>query len=207
MHSTSIILISILNPMPKTLPKTVTKSEALILERQLATYANAMDSLVRIPFTRQGVGLDGAIGTIPVVGDIAGLGLTLVAIFRAWQIGVPMHKLLPALKLTLIDLSIGWIPVIGDLSDIFIRPSRKALDIVHTHLREVHGIQTTDHIDHPILHRMLETRQKTSAFWRNPIISWLWLRIPDLIGVFVLFWLCVVMYLGATFIWGLFQHS
>ena len=185
----------------------VTKTEALQLERQLATYANAMDSLVRIPFTRQGVGLDGAIGTIPVVGDIAGLGLTLVAIFKAWQIGVPIHKLLPALKLTLIDLSIGWIPVIGDLSDIFIRPSRKALDIVHTHLREVHGIQTTDHIDHPILHRMLETRQQTSAFWRNPAISWLWLRIPDLIGVFVLFWLCVVMYLSVTFIWGLLPHS
>ena len=190
-----------------TMPKTVTKTEALNLERQLATYANTMDSLVRIPFTRQGVGLDGAIGTIPVVGDIAGLGLTLVAIFKAWQIGVPMHKLLPALKLALVDLSIGWIPVIGDLSDIFIRPSRKALDIVHTHLRDVHGIQTTDHIDHPVLHRMLETRQQTSSFWRNPVISWLWLRIPDLIGVFVLSWLCVVMYWGATLIWGLFPHS
>jgi hypothetical protein len=189
------------------MPKSVTKTEALILERQLAIYANVMDSLVRIPFTRQGVGLDGAIGTIPVVGDIAGLGLTLVAIFRAWQIGVPMHKLLPALKLALVDLSIGWIPVVGDLSDIFIRPSRKALDIVHTHLRDVHGIQTTDHIDHPVLHRMLEIRQKTSAFWRHPVISWLWLRIPDLIGIFVLFWLCVVMYFSVILIWGLFPHS
>ena len=91
--------------------KTITQSEALILERQLATYANLLDSLVRIPFTRQGVGLDGAIGTIPVIGDIAGLGLTLVAIFRAWQIGVPIHKLIPALKLALLDLGIGWVPV------------------------------------------------------------------------------------------------
>ncbi len=145
------------------MPRTITKQEALALERQLATYANMMDGLVRIPFTRQGVGLDAAIGTIPVVGDLTGLGLTLVAIFRAWQIGVPVHKLLPALRLALIDLLIGWIPVIGDISDIFIRPSRKALEIVHTHLRDVHGLQTTAHLDSPVLHRLLEARNQEPA--------------------------------------------
>jgi hypothetical protein len=187
------------------MPRTITKSEALILERQLATYANMMDGLVRIPFTRQGVGLDAAIGTIPVIGDLAGLGLTLVAIFRAWQIGVPLHKLVPALRLAAIDLGIGWIPVIGDISDIFIRPSRKALEIVHSHLRDVHGVQSTAHLDHPILHRMLETRQQQSAFWRNPAISWLWLHIPDLLGTIMLLIMGLFMYFSVSWLWGLFH--
>jgi len=185
--------------------RTITKTEALVLERQLATYSNMLDGLVRIPFTRQGIGLDAAIGTIPVVGDLTGLGLTLVAIFRAWQIGVPLHKLLPAIRLTMIDLSIGWIPVIGDISDIFIRPSSKALDIVHTHLREVHGVQSTAHIDHPILHRMLENRQQRSAFWRNPIITWLWLHIPDLLGTIVLLVMGLCMFFSIRWVWGLFH--
>ena len=187
------------------MPRTITKTEALVLERQLATYANMMDGLVRIPFTRQGIGLDAAIGTIPVVGDLTGLALTLVAIFRAWQIGVSIPKLLPAIRLAFIDLGIGLIPVIGDISDIFIRPSRKALEIVHIHLREVHGVQSTAHLDHPILHRMLETRQQRSVFWRNPLVSWLWLHIPDLLGTVMLLIMGVFMFFSVRWVWGLFH--
>lgn len=174
--------------------KQISKQEAIALERQLASFANVMDSLVRIPFTRQGIGADAAIGTIPVVGDLAGFGLALYAIFKAWQAGIPLIKLIPAIRLALLDVSVGFIPVVGDVMDIFIRPSRKALMIVHTHLREVHGLQSDDHIVHPYLHRKLEEKQQTSAFWRNPIVSWLWLRIPDLLGVIVIFWFIVSMY-------------
>lgn len=55
--------------MPK---KVITKQEAIALERHLAAYSNMLDSLVRIPFTRQGIGADAAIGTVPVVGDTVG---------------------------------------------------------------------------------------------------------------------------------------
>ena len=41
---------------------TVDQTRAIALSRQLATYANVMDSLVRIPFTRQGIGADAAVG-------------------------------------------------------------------------------------------------------------------------------------------------
>lgn len=187
--------------MPK---KTITKQEAIALERQLATYSNVLDSLVRIPFTRQGIGADAAIGTVPVVGDAVGFGMAMFAIYKAWQAGVPMHKLFPAIKLALLDVTVGIIPVVGDVMDVFIRPSRKALEIVHVHLKDIHGIESDDHLVHPFLHRQLEQKQQTSAFWRNPVISWLWLRIPDILGLLVIIWFLISLYWVAQWLAGLF---
>jgi hypothetical protein len=57
---------------------------------------------------------------------------------------------------------------------------------VHTHIREEYAIQSDIHVVHPYLHEKLEKKQQQSAFWRNPVVSWLWLHIPDLLGAFVL---------------------
>ncbi|MEC7118498.1 MAG: DUF4112 domain-containing protein [Pseudomonadota bacterium] len=176
----------------------------MALQRQLATYANTMDSLVRIPFTRQGVGADAAVGVVPVVGDVAGLALASYAIFRAKQMGVPLSKLTPAIRLAFLDIGVGMVPLVGDMSDIFIRPSRRALNIVNDHLRDIHGIDTTEHVDHPVLHRVLEKKQQQSAIWRNPVVAWVWLRIPDLLGLLILIWLVFSVYWVATWLIGLF---
>jgi hypothetical protein len=165
------------------------KQRAITLARELAKYANVMDSFVRIPFTRQGIGADAAVGTIPVVGDLAGLALAGYAIYRAHQLGVPLSQLTPAIKLAVLDVGVGFVPVLGDVSDVFIRPSRRAVNIVHTHLKQVHGVTSDALIDHPFLHQALEKRQQTSAFWRNPMVAWCWLHIPDVMGTLVLVWL------------------
>lgn len=62
-------------PEPGQKPK-LSQQEVIRLERDLAKFANMMDSVVRIPFTKQGVGADAALSTIPVAGDIAGFVLT-----------------------------------------------------------------------------------------------------------------------------------
>lgn len=180
----------------------LSKQQAIELERQLASYANMLDSLVRIPFTRQGIGADAAIGTVPIVGDLAGFGLSAFAIYKAWQIGVPLQKLTPAMRLALLDATVGFVPVVGDVMDVFIRPSRKALNIVHTHLREVHGLPNDDHMLHPFLHRKLELKQQQSAFWRNPLVAWVWLRIPDILGLLVLIWFAFSLYWAIRWISG-----
>ena len=73
--------------------KKLSQSEVVRLERDLAKFANMMDSMVRIPFTKQGVGADAALSTIPIAGDVAGFVLTCYAIYKAKQIGVPQSKL------------------------------------------------------------------------------------------------------------------
>ena len=185
--------------------KKLTEHEVIKLERDLAKFANMMDSVVRIPFTKQGVGADVALSTIPFAGDAAGFALTCYAIYKARQIGVPQHKLNPVIKLAAMDAVVGCIPVAGTLFDIFIRPSRKALDIVHEHIREEYQIQSQSHLIHPYLHEALERKQQQSAFWRNPVVSWIWLHLPDLIGLIFLIFLVAGLWMGTHYLWSLYQ--
>ena len=167
----------------------LTRAQVIETERKLAKFANTMDSLVRIPFTKQGMGADAALSTIPLAGDLAGLALTSYAFILGRQLGVPAHKMTPAVRLALMDMVVGIVPGIGTVLDIFIRPSRKTLSIVHEHLHDEYGITETIHMDRPFLHQSLEDRQQQSRFaffWHNPIVAWLYLHIPDLLGLIVI---------------------
>ena len=185
--------------------KKLSQQEVVRLERDLAKFANMMDSVVRIPFTKQGVGADAALSTIPVAGDVAGFALTCYAIYKAKQIGVPQSKLNSVMKLAMMDAVIGFIPVIGTVFDIFIRPSRRALTVVHEHIREEYQIQSDSHVLHPFLHESLERKQQISTFWRNPVVAWIWLHIPDLLGAIVLVLMLIAMWFGLSWLWHWFQ--
>ncbi|UUS66027.1 MULTISPECIES: DUF4112 domain-containing protein [unclassified Acinetobacter] len=187
--------------MTEPLKQKMSKQEVICLERDLAKFANMMDSVVRIPFTRQGVGADAALSTIPVAGDIAGFVLTCYAVYKAKQIGVPQAKLNGVMKLAVIDAVVGFIPVAGTIFDVFIRPSRKALDVVHTHIREEYQISTDQHVVHPFLHEKLEQKQQQSAFWRNPVVAWIWIHIPDILGMIFLLVFIFAIYMGGSLLW------
>jgi hypothetical protein len=184
----------------------MSRQEVIRLERDLAKFANMMDSVVRIPFTKQGVGADAALSTVPVAGDVAGFALTCYAIYKARQIGVPQHKLNPVIKLALMDAIVGFIPVVGTVFDVFIRPSKRALTIVHEHIREEYQIQTDHHIVHPFLHEELEKKQQRSKFWRNPVVAWLWVHIPDLLGLIFLIIFAVAIYFGGVWLIEMLMH-
>ncbi len=164
----------------------LTREQVIATERKLAKFANAMDSVVRIPFTKQGLGADAALSTIPLAGDLAGLALTSYAFVLGRRLGVPASKMTPAVRLALIDAVVGVIPGIGTLLDIFIRPSRKTLSIVHQHIQDEYGITETTHMDRPFLHQQLENKQQHSRFWRHPLAAWLYLHIPDILGLIVI---------------------
>ena len=69
-------------------PAPFDRQEIIRRERHLAKYANTMDSLFCIPFTKQGIGIDALLSLIPFVGDIAGLLLTLKAFRMGRELGV-----------------------------------------------------------------------------------------------------------------------
>ena len=185
----------------------LTREQVIATERKLAKFANTMDSLVRIPFTKQGMGADAALSTIPLAGDLAGLALTSYAFILGRQLGVPAHKMTPAVRLALIDMVVGIVPGIGTLLDIFIRPSRKTLGIVHEHLQDEYGITETMHMDRPFLHQSLEDRQQNSRFWRNPIVAWLYLHIPDILGLIVLIFIVWGLWAMLSWLVSLFGQS
>ncbi|CAM4005151.1 DUF4112 domain-containing protein [Psychrobacter arenosus] len=185
----------------------LTREQVIATERKLAKFANTMDSLVRIPFTQQGIGADAALSTVPIAGDVAGLILTGYAFILGRQLGVPVSKMTPAIKLAFIDMVVGVVPAVGTLLDIFIRPSRKTLTIVHQHLQDEYGIDDTMHLQRPFLHESLENKQQNSKLWRNPVVAWLHLRIPDILGIIVLLLLGWLMWSVGSWVLGMFDRN
>ncbi len=146
--------------MPEsTYSKKLSQQEVVRLERDLAKFAEYdgfCGAYSILP--KQGVGADAALGTVPIAGDVAGFALTCYAIYKAKQIGVPQTKLTPVIKLAVMDAIVGFVPIVGTVFDVFIRPSRKALDVVHTHIREEYQIHSEHHVVHPFLHERLERK-------------------------------------------------
>lgn len=174
----------------------LSKAEIIELERKLAKFSGLMDTLVRIPFTKQGVGLDTALSTIPFAGDVIGMLLTGYAFKIGKQMGVPTSKMVPAVRLAIADLFIGFIPIIGTIVDIFLQPSRRTLEIVHKHVAETHDLPNDFHVKRPYMQKSLERRQVRSAFWRNRFVSWIWLHLPDIFGLLLLIFIGWILYLG-----------
>lgn len=180
----------------------LTKQQVVEMERKLAKFANTMDSVVRIPFTNQGVGADAALSTVPIAGDVAGLLLTGYAFMLGIKLGVPAKKLTPAVRLALIDLVVGVVPVAGTVMDVFLRPSRKTLQIVREHMQQEYGITDTTHVDRPFMHQALQKKQQQAKFWRNPLVAWLYLHVPDILGLIVLILLGVALWAMLSWIMG-----
>ncbi|MGP4952898.1 DUF4112 domain-containing protein [Psychrobacter sp. T6-1] len=182
----------------------LTREQVIDTERKLAKFANTMDSLVRVPFTKQGLGADAALSTIPIAGDLAGLALTSYAFILGRQLGVPASKMTPAVQMALADMVVGIIPGVGTVIDVFLRPSRKTLGIVHQHIQDEYGITDTMHIDRPFLHQSLEDKQQQSRFWRNSVIAWLYLHIPDILGVLVIAFVVLGLWTAIRWLIGMF---
>ncbi len=183
----------IVDSMPK---KPLSKIEVIALERDLAKWAGLMDSLVRIPFTRQGIGLDALLGMIPVLGDIAGLILTLYVWHKAKRLGLPISQRNRILQWAFADAVLGLVPILGTLLDILIQPSRQAMQLVHQHIQQQYQLENDLHVQHPYLHELLAQKQQQSAFWRHPLISWLWLHSLDLLVLaFILLVICTGFWL------------
>ena len=92
---------------------------------RLQSLADWLDTRFRIPGTSIRFGLDGLIGLIPGLGDLAMLAPAFYLIARAAGLGAPLHVLARMLINTTLDLVIGAIPVIGDIFDVAFKANRK----------------------------------------------------------------------------------
>ena len=95
-----------------------------------------LDDGIRIPGTKQGIGLDAILGFfVPGVGDAitsaGSLGLFGLALKRR----VPTVILLRMLLNQGIDTVVGSVPMLGDVFDVFYRSNRKNLELIERHQR------------------------------------------------------------------------
>lgn len=95
-------------PVPPSTPN-------LRVSRRLATL---LDDLVRIPGTKQGVGLDALLGLLPGFGDLLGSGISGAIMFDAVRARVPVPVLAQMAWNLLLDAALGLVPLVGDLVDV-----------------------------------------------------------------------------------------
>ena len=93
-----------------------------------------LDSAVRIPGTRFGIGLDGLIGLIPGVGDALGAALSAYIVVQAARLGVSRATLTRMLLNVGVDTVIGAVPAIGDIFDFGWKANSRNLALLNAHL-------------------------------------------------------------------------
>lgn len=86
--------------------------------RHLGRVARLLDSAIRIPGTRFRIGIDGLLGLIPGVGDMAGLALSAYIVFAAARAGASTSTLMRMVVNMGIEAIVGMVPVLGDIFDI-----------------------------------------------------------------------------------------
>ncbi|MHB8866084.1 MAG: DUF4112 domain-containing protein [Pirellulaceae bacterium] len=103
--------------------------------KRLRRVARLLDEAYRVPGTNFRFGLDGIVGLIPGVGDIATGMISLYLIFEASRLGVPRRTLLRMLANAGIDATIGALPLVGDLADLTFQANRRNARLVERHLQ------------------------------------------------------------------------
>lgn len=101
--------------------------EKLIRLRQLS---KNLDESFTIPGTKIKFGIDALIGLVPVGGDLVSGLFSLYILRSAIKMKLPKGAIFSILFNIVIDTTIGAIPVIGDIFDIFWKSNKRNLNII-----------------------------------------------------------------------------
>ena len=102
-------------------------------ERRIGRVTKVLDELFEVPGTSFKVGLDPIIGLIPVAGDAVAALVGGWVILEAARFGIPRVVLARMVLNLSVDLAIGLIPLIGDLTDFVFTSNSRNLDLFRRH--------------------------------------------------------------------------
>ncbi len=101
--------------------------------RRLDRFAWLLDSAVRLPGGFR-IGLDGIIGLVPGLGDLAAAGLSSYIILEAARMKLPGRVLVRMGLNVLLELVVGIIPIFGDLFDFAFKANRRNVRLLNEYL-------------------------------------------------------------------------
>lgn len=113
-------------------------------ERALARldrFSYYTDSNIRIPFTHFRLGLSPIIGFVPVIGDFAGLVLSLYVLYEAHKVGASTAVKLRMVRNMLIEFFGGLPPIVGDAFDAIYKANTRNTELLRGHLHEQLGVE------------------------------------------------------------------
>jgi hypothetical protein len=100
---------------------------------QLRAAAEWMDGQFHIPGTNIQFGFDAIIGLVPGVGDIICGALSMWLIREAQQLGAPKWLIAKMVWNVAIEVTVGAVPVVGDLFDVAWKANRKNIKLLSDH--------------------------------------------------------------------------
>lgn len=108
----------------------------------LQRLARLLDSAIRLPGGFR-IGLDGLLGLLPGVGDLAGALLSAYIVAQAYRLGAPRSMLMKMVANVALETGVGVIPVAGDLFDFAWKANRRNLELLERYLddRQANGRQ------------------------------------------------------------------
>jgi hypothetical protein len=103
---------------------------------RLEGLARLMDGAVVLPGTNTRLGLDVIIGLVPVAGDVISGVISSYLIWEARQLGAPKWLIARMMANTLLDTTVGAIPVLGDAFDVMFRANMKNMALLRRHMEK-----------------------------------------------------------------------
>lgn len=102
--------------------------------RDLEALALLLDEKFRIPGTSIRFGVDGVVGLVPGIGDVATTLVSLYLVARARDLGLPNRVLIRMLGNIAIDFLVGAVPLVGDVFDVAFKANRRNIDLLKREL-------------------------------------------------------------------------
>ena len=103
---------------------------------RLEALARLMDGAVVVPGTTLRLGLDALIGLMPVAGDVISGLISSYLIWGARRLGAPRWLIARMMANTLVDTTIGAIPLVGDAFDLVFRADMKNMALLRRHMEK-----------------------------------------------------------------------
>jgi hypothetical protein len=103
---------------------------------RLEGLARLMDGAFVLPGTNIRLGLDVIIGLVPVAGDVISGVISSYLIWEARQLGAPKWLIARMMANTLLDTTVGAIPVLGDAFDVMFRANMKNMALLRRHMEK-----------------------------------------------------------------------
>lgn len=109
--------------------------------RRIRKIAKLLDTAIGIPGTKLRIGLDPILGLIPGGGDLIGAAISAYMIYLATSFGLEKSKVKKMIQNIALETTVGFVPIFGDIFDVYFKANIRNLDILEQHLAQIDDIE------------------------------------------------------------------